>query len=264
MRRRTIAVSGELGSGKSAVSSLLAGALGARRVSTGAAQRRIAEQRGVSTLELNRLAESDPTIDEEVDSVFRSLAASREALVVDSRLAWHFLPGSFKVHLVVSPDAAAGRVLRREGSAAEHYRTRSEALGKLEARASVERERFLSVYGVDIFDLRNYDLVVDTTRVSPQEVAAEVVAALGGGGSRTGGPALRIDPARLRPENNPPAGGARGCRPAEGSENAAGAVTVRYERPAFTVVEGWDLVGDAVSRGLRLFPAVLAGPVSEP
>ena len=54
---------------------LLVDALGARRVSTGEAQRQIAAQRGISTLELNRLAETDPTIDEEIDSVFRSWPA---------------------------------------------------------------------------------------------------------------------------------------------------------------------------------------------
>jgi len=278
MRSRTIAVSGELGSGKSAVSSLLSDALGARRVSTGEAQRHIAEQRGVSTLELNRLAEADPTIDEEVDSVFRSLASLREALVVDSRLAWHFLPDALKVHLVVSPEAAADRVLRREGSAAEHYRTRSEALGKLHDRASAERERFLAVYGVDIFDLGNYDLVIDTTRVAPEDVAAAVVAVLEEGAPPTPRPALWLDPARLRPGPTAPEAAlgqaakvhaakvqaAKG-QAARGQALAnAHAVVVAYDRPTFTVVRGWELVGDAVTRGLALVPAVLAGSVSEP
>jgi AAA domain len=102
-----LAVSGELGSGKSSVSALVAEQLDARRVSTGEAQRQIAAARGITTLELNRLSEDDPSVDDEIDSVFRSLAQSPDSLVVDSRLAWHFLPAAFKVHLVVDPEVGA-------------------------------------------------------------------------------------------------------------------------------------------------------------
>jgi len=235
---RTIAVSGDLGSGKSSVADILAGTLGARRVSTGAAQRQIAEQRGITTLELNRLAETDPGIDAEVDSVFRSLASAPEALVVDSRLAWHFLPGAFKVHLVVDPGEGARRVLGRPGSAAEHYRSLDEALAGIADRADSERRRFQERYGVDIFRLRNYDLVVDTSEASPGEVAAGVLDVVHGRLEGAGRPVLLVAPARVVPagERSDPERPARTWHEERGG---AGLPPVRlgYLRPRFYALD---------------------------
>ncbi|MGO9455863.1 MAG: (d)CMP kinase [Acidimicrobiales bacterium] len=261
MEYPTIALSGDLGSGKSSVAGLLVNALGARRVSTGEAQRQIAAQRGISTLELNRLAETDPTIDEEIDSVFRSLARLAEPLVVDSRLAWHFLPDAVKVHLVVDPEVAASRVLAREGARAERYGSMSEALARIADRADSERRRFQTIYGVDIFRLSNYDLVVDTTRAGPDEVAQAVLDSLGGPPVHSG-PSILLDPMRAD------GGGASATEEADEVARLAEdvrrhgllrlePVVVVYRRPTFTVVDGWRGLAAARRLGLTLVPAVL-------
>ena len=67
---KIITISGMLGSGKSTVAKLLAECLGWDYYSTGNAQREIAAKRGMTTLELNRLADTDPSIDKEIDGVF--------------------------------------------------------------------------------------------------------------------------------------------------------------------------------------------------
>lgn len=261
MDTRTIALSGELGSGKSSVAERLAAALGARKVSTGEAQRRIARQRGISTLELNRLAESDPTIDEEIDSVFRSLALEAGPLVVDSRLAWHFLPSAVKVHLVVDPAAGAARVLNREGAQAERYRSVDEALTKIADRADSERHRFRVVYGVDIFRLANYELVIDTTQASPDEVTSRVLDHLSG--PRNGaGPALLLAPMRVETPNGPGfevanGGGAALDEAGRDGLSRLPRLMVAYRRPDFYVVGGRQRLDAARRLGLTLVPAAL-------
>jgi predicted cytidylate kinase len=261
MDQTTIALSGELGSGKSSVARLLADALGARRVSTGEAQRQIAAQRGISTLELNRIAETDPTIDEEIDSIFRSLAELSEPLVVDSRLAWHFLPAAAKVHLIVDPEVAAARILQREATKAERYGSMSEALARIADRADSERHRFQTIYDVDIFRLSNYDLVVDTTRASPDEVARAVLDGLGGSSVRSG-PSILLDP--FRADGGTELSSVDGEEVAQLAEEmrdhalfAQQPVAVVYRRPTFTVVQGWRRLAAARRLGLTLLPAVL-------
>jgi cytidylate kinase len=49
----------------------------------------------MTTTELNKYSETHPEIDAEIDSTFKSLTNS-ENLIVDSRLAWFFIPNSFK------------------------------------------------------------------------------------------------------------------------------------------------------------------------
>src|SRR5205085_10109372 len=110
--RVAVAISGELGSGKSTLAKQLAQDLGARYFSTGDLQREIARRRGMTTLELNRISESDPTVDRAIDDELVAVASANPAVVLDSRMAWHFVPWSLKVYVVVDPNIAARRVLQ--------------------------------------------------------------------------------------------------------------------------------------------------------
>ena len=65
-----ITISGQLGSGKSTIAQMISKQLGWMYYSTGMAQRSIAQEKGITTTELNRLAISDPTIDAQIDAVF--------------------------------------------------------------------------------------------------------------------------------------------------------------------------------------------------
>jgi CMP/dCMP kinase len=196
-----VSIAGHVGSGKSAVSRLVAERTGWRRVSTGAMFREIAARRGMSVLELNRHAETHPEIDDEVDGHLRLLAESGEQVVIDSRMAWHFVPYSFKVYLVVDVLVGAERVL---GAARddERYQSLEEAARANTARQAAEADRYRTMYGVARDDWRNYELVVDTTDTSPDDVADIVVEALESAPAtraRVGGPDCRLSPGRLVP-----------------------------------------------------------------
>ena len=56
----------------------------------------------------------------------------------------------------------------------ESFSSVEEAAESLKKRRASERERYLKFYGVDITDLTHYDLVVDTTGKTPQEVAEAI------------------------------------------------------------------------------------------
>ena len=96
-----ITLSGQLGSGKSTVGKLLAKKLGYTFYSTGNAQRKIAAERGLTTLELNKLSMTDSSIDAQIDSIFKELACQDDNFIVDSRLGFFFIPSSLKVKLNV-------------------------------------------------------------------------------------------------------------------------------------------------------------------
>ncbi|MFN4256381.1 MAG: cytidylate kinase family protein, partial [Saprospiraceae bacterium] len=68
-----ITITGDLGSGKSAVSKILCQKTGFPYVSTGQIQRQLAADMGMDTLEMNRRADWDPTIDERIDGIFIGL-----------------------------------------------------------------------------------------------------------------------------------------------------------------------------------------------
>ena len=64
---RSIAISGDLGSGKTAIASRLAERMQLQMLNVGNLYRQMAQQRGMSALQLNIHAERDEAVDEEVD-----------------------------------------------------------------------------------------------------------------------------------------------------------------------------------------------------
>lgn len=169
-----ISITGDLGSGKSAVSRLLSEKLGFRIVSTGLIQRDIAAKYGMTTLELNEYTKTHPEIDDEIDNTVTQLQEKEESLIFDSRLAWHFAPKTFKIFLTVDPDEAAKRIFNDKRKS-ENYQSIHEAKEKILARRKSELVRFKGYYNIDYSDLKNYDCVVDTTNVKPEEVCELVI-----------------------------------------------------------------------------------------
>ena len=166
-----ITITGDLGSGKSAVSVLLCAETGYEYVSTGQIQRQLAQEMGIDTLEMNRRADTDPTIDERIDGIFVDLGKDPNGYVVDSRMAWFFLPESFKVYLQANVHIAAARILSDPTRNSEQYTSLEEAVEKISARKQSENARFLKKYGADSTNLNNFDLVIDTAQRSPEQVA---------------------------------------------------------------------------------------------
>jgi len=239
--RRSVVINGDLGSGKSTVSRLLAEQLGIRRISVGDLYRQMAQQRGMTALELNLHAELDDKIDHYVDRLQSDIAASGETLVVDSRLAWFFFRDALKVHLITDPAVAAERVLGRPGDTVESYVSATEARQRLAERSESERVRFIERYGADKTRLRNYDLVCDSTRATPKEIVARIVDGLV---QPSGDVRLFIDPRRIRT--------------AAGIVAGTGQIRLAYARPHFFAVDGLTELAAAVRDGQTLVSAVLA------
>ena len=173
-----ISITGDLGSGKSAVSKLLSQKLGFRIVSTGLMQRDIAARHGMTTLELNEYTKTHPEIDDEIDIRVSELQEAEESLIFDSRLAWHFAPETFKIFLTVDSDEAAKRIFNDKRKS-ENYLNIEEAKQKILARRRSELERFKSYYNIDYSDLKNYNCVVDTTNAKPEDVCEIIINGFG-------------------------------------------------------------------------------------
>ena len=171
-----ISLAGDLGSGKSTVSKILIERLSATYYSTGAIVRAIAEGRGMTVVELNRYMETHPEIDHEIDDGISRLSDDPRTLIIDSRMAWHFTKGTFKVYLSTDIETSALRIMSSNRTG-EHAATLEETVADTRARRASEKKRYLEQYGVDITRLSNYDLIVDTTYATPDEVAEAILRA---------------------------------------------------------------------------------------
>ena len=173
-----IAIAGVAGSGKSTIAHMLADRLDLPRYSVGALRGKMAIERGITIEELNKLGEQEAFTDTEVDAYQTELGKSGESFVIDGRMSWHCIPHAFKVFLNVDRDEGARRVFSapKEGREDEKsYSSLDELKEALQERNASDQRRYQKYYGVDFLNLKNYDLVIDTTHKTREDICQEIL-----------------------------------------------------------------------------------------
>ena len=165
MKKEIITIAGVLGSGKSSTAKRLASMLGYRHFSSGDMFRQIAKKNGLTVEELNQASELLPRSDRAVDDWLRSLG-TEEKIVIDSRLAYHWIPDSYKVFLNLDMHVAVERIFKHMKDEGRESQSANSLEGLREAtqeRRKMEVSRYKNLYQIDLDDLTPFDLVVDTS-----------------------------------------------------------------------------------------------------
>ncbi|HVB18436.1 MAG TPA: cytidylate kinase family protein [Stellaceae bacterium] len=188
MRKQIITLAGSPGSGKSSTARAVALTLGFRHFSSGDIFRQLAAERGESIEAMNISAEAQRDIDLEVDNLLAEKYRTENELVIDSRMAWHWMPESFKVFLLLDPGTAAERIfahLQHGGRISEDATSVKEVRESIDRRFASEQKRYAALYGVNPTDPLNFDVVFNTRHNDLPTITAMVTAAyrawIGGG-----------------------------------------------------------------------------------
>ncbi len=166
-----LSLAGDLGSGKGTVSAILAPRIGAEIYGTGTIMRKLAAERGMTLGDFGAYVEAHPEIDREVDNNLALLSDDPRTLILDSRMAWYFVRDTYRVYLTTDPIISALRIKNANRGSIESFETLEEAVAGIRARKESEKRRYLDLYGVNSKDLVHYDLVVDTSYISPDETS---------------------------------------------------------------------------------------------
>lgn len=181
-KKHIITIAGKLGSGKSSAAKMLAEKLGYEHYSTGDFMRSMANERGISLIELGQIAETDGFIDKELDD--RNLEIGKmENIIIDTRLGFYFIPDSFKVFLELEPETASERILKdketnpnRHTEANGSFDTKESIMESINNRLLSERKRYKNLYGIeDLTDHNNFDLVIDTSKIPLEQVSQQII-----------------------------------------------------------------------------------------
>lgn len=178
-RKHIITISGKPGSGKSSTADKVAEMLNYTRHSSGDMVRSLLSRKGMTLAEYNEAASSDHALDEKIDVLLRNLR-SKNDIVVDSRLGFYWIPESFKVYLELDIQVATVRIFK--DAVSNNGRTKGGELAnsldivakQVKTRMDTEQRRFKDLYGIDPYNSGHFDLVIDTSRHSPQTVALTI------------------------------------------------------------------------------------------
>lgn len=175
-KRNIIALSGELASGKGTVSKLLAKELDYTIYRNGEYARKLAKEKGLDITSFNAYLAEHPEIDRQIEKSAAEYAEENDNFIIDARLGWYAVPNSFKVYLTIDIDIAAQRAFndpnRKE---TECFETIEEQKADMIKRYELENDRYFKLYGIHKEDKNNYDLVIDTSDKTPEEIANEIL-----------------------------------------------------------------------------------------
>ncbi len=163
----TITISGNPGSGKSTVGRLLSNKIGLKYVYSGEIFRKTAKKYSMSLEEFSSYCEKHKEIDKELDD-YQLEILQKGNVIVEGRIAgWiahrNNIP-ALKVILNTDIETRAGRIVNRESGDIE--KRKQEMLN----RERSEALRYKNYYNIDLKDITIYDLVIDSTEKTPEEI----------------------------------------------------------------------------------------------
>ena len=185
-----ITISGTPGSGKSTIAKILVEKLQAQRIYVGGIRRDLAKEKGMTLTELNEYALTHPETDVDVDTKAAAHALAEETqhpvVIVEGRTQFHFLPESIKIFITVDVDEAARRIwndLQHQGLQQQRNEGRIGSLAEMKEsivkRFENDQMRYKKYYHLDITDETHYDVVIDTTKITAQQTAQQILDFLG-------------------------------------------------------------------------------------
>jgi len=175
-----VTISGHAGSGKSTVAKELAKKLEYKHYSNGDFMRQMAVERDVTLIELSRMAETDKSIDKEIDDRQIKIGKEEDNFIIDSRLGWHFMPDAVKIFLTVDAEVAYNRIYsdKSDKRDVEKISDKDKLISEILERRKSENKRYKEYYGIDQEDLSNYDLLIDTSEMTVEQIVENILAFL--------------------------------------------------------------------------------------
>lgn len=168
----SITIGGLPGTGTTTACKSLEKETGLRYVYAGQMFRDMAKEHKMSLEQFGRYCEEHPEMDRRLDDRQLQLLLGPPILLegrMSAVLAARNNVPAFKVWFTCDPWERAERIVKREGGDAE------DRMAEMRRREESEKKRYLAYYNYDTADLSVYDLVLETTSLSPEQVVQAVL-----------------------------------------------------------------------------------------
>jgi predicted cytidylate kinase len=167
-----ITISGLPGTGTTTIAKLLEKKIKIPYVYTGDIFRSLAQKHEMSLVEFGFYAEKHPEIDNELDEQQLTLL-QKGNVILEGRLAgWiahkNQIPAT-KIMLIAETAIRAKRIVQREGGDVKNQ------ADQIQIREQSEKKRYKKYYDIDSNNLSIYDIVIDTSTLTPDEIVQKIL-----------------------------------------------------------------------------------------
>jgi len=116
-------------------------------------------------------AKNNENFDRELDSKVREFWINNDDFVYESRLAWYFIPDSYKICLKCDEDERYRRIKKRENIDI------NDVIEKNKKRESELKKRYTLIYPEINFPPKEeyFDIVIDSTKIDPDEIVDMII-----------------------------------------------------------------------------------------
>ncbi|MBR9692254.1 AAA family ATPase [Candidatus Woesearchaeota archaeon] len=170
-----ITISGIPGAGKSTVGKILAKKLDYRFLSMGDLRGVIAVKHGMTIDELNEIGKTEEWTDKEPDKELIRIGEQEDDYVIDTWIGFHLIPDSVKIFLKIDMRKGAERIFKDQRPDEPEKETIEEAEEMLKKRVKDTNDRFKKYYDADFLDESHYDLIIDTTSLTQEQVVEKII-----------------------------------------------------------------------------------------
>ncbi len=147
--------------------------------STGDFVREMAVDRNMTLEEFNELILHDNSIDALIDERLKHIEEAEDNYIIDSHLAYHFVPSGFSVFLNISNEESARRIFNDAHSptrkmSGDVMQTYEEAYARTKKRVQNHIDRYLKHYGINPYVPEQYSLVLDSETQRPESLVLQI------------------------------------------------------------------------------------------
>ena len=167
-----ITIFGFAGSGTSTIGKLLAEKLNYKFMSSGNIMRELANKKNLSIEDFEKeFCESDFNFDFELDNKVKGFGEKNNNFIFESRMAWNFIPHSFKIYLKCSEQIRYKRICERE------EKNFNEIKKITEFREKKFFNRMKKIYPKIIFppNEKNFDFFINVEKILPDEIIQKIL-----------------------------------------------------------------------------------------
>lgn len=165
---RIICIGGLVGSGKDTIADIVAEKLGFKRIKF--SFKDVAKELKIPLMEYQKYVEKDLTIDKKFDE--KVIKEAKGNCVISTWLSpWMIKNPTLRVYLDASEEERARRIAKRDKMKFK------DALNHVRKRDLHNRGRYLALYGIDIFDKSIFDIIINTEKFNPEQIANIIIEA---------------------------------------------------------------------------------------